>query len=58
MDILFLDIEPYLDNESIEVIDLAMAEDEEYVIIPSRANDPKTRERIMRKAHHSALCLV
>lgn len=54
MDILFLDIEPYLANESIEVTDMAMAEDEEYVIIPSRANDPKTRERIMRKAHHSA----
>jgi hypothetical protein len=43
MDILFLDIEPYLANESVEVTDMAMAEDEEYVIIPSRANDPKTR---------------
>lgn len=54
MDTLFLDIEPYLANESIEVVDIARAQDDEYYFVPSKANDPKIREHIMNKSTTSA----
>ena len=57
MDTLFLDIEPYLANESIEVVDMARAEDDDYYVVPSKANDPKTRKQILQRAQrvHSVL---
>ena len=54
MDTLFLDIEPYLANESIEVVDIARAQDDEYYFVASKANDPKIREHIMNKSTTSA----
>lgn len=54
MDTLFLDIEPYLANESIEVVDVARAEDDDYYFVPSKVNDPKIRKQILKRARQGA----